>query len=523
MMMGIASASEIDGIIEESMPHNQVIHEDATVSEESTVDHQQDKADISMDEPATGNSDDMKEQEGDTETDTHSESDPEPATDIAAGVDTETDTYSDADASEEQLDLSCFDLSAVALSALSDGCAHDELYVYEDTSEWSYEIIDEDTHRLTYTILSRRLTCESCGKILQVVNVNKPVIKVEEHDWCSVHETPYRVKCIDCDAIKDFEKLCDHERTQMYEDGNLYCIDCGKVIVLNPEQTYCQHQNYSIYDAKKPYVECWYRSIDETQHLKITETYTFSGSDGFGICKDCGIWLGLTDGKIDAVGITDFGGEYDEAGHKTVVEEHSFVNGVCSACGQAENTCSHSATVTAENKEKNTSRVEMIEGDTEHHKVITTKHMDLFCADCGSLVAEGETVEEERMEAHTPYWGGACSVCGIGSSCQHANAVDRKYTGDSWTDYVWTGKGNQHYRIVYRVNKDCIYCYECERVGILNAQGTVSGNYVSPDFVRSEVTRNVENCYLVSNMGGEHCDYCFHYWSILRTHFYCSS
>lgn len=300
-----------------------------------------------------------------------------------------------------------FSAGTVALAMMqSSGCEHTNLWVDENSNESQYSSINDEKHLRTYTVKSRTLECVDCGKALQTIAVNETITVERRHVW-NIKSVGKKItiECSYCQKTKTISKPCSHNSFAMSEDGNLHCTQCSKQSVLNPEQTYCKHTNYTEYGTKaSPLVE--YQAYSKEQHVKHSETWVFSNGLGFATCDDCGIWLGLKNGKVNSVGITDFDAEDDKI--ESALEAHTFENGACKFCGEtAPKGCDHSAGNFRDEQDKSIAPKYDNITETTHCVQYSYKR---YCKDCGEYI---QNVLDEGVTpvAHDFSKGNTCA-CG---------------------------------------------------------------------------------------------------------------
>ena len=216
----------------------------------------------------------------------------------------------------------------------SRNCPHTCFAVWDeyDNCSFKYNSLGNTKHEYSYTITARTLWCSLCYDTLQVIDVHVEVTGEELHGWQNWETGAENIlRCDDCGAERRVEWPCSHKHLALAEDGNAYCSECGKVVVLNSEQYYCAHSDRTVYYPNVP--EIWYSQWDDDSHVKTTSYWIYEDFE-WGIdatCNDCGLWLVChVDGEIDYCGNTDrvAAGFLDD----TVMEEHSLSGGVC-VCG----------------------------------------------------------------------------------------------------------------------------------------------------------------------------------------------
>lgn len=214
-------------------------------------------------------------------------------------------------------------------------CEYDLILVNEFyDGDKEYVSINEEEHQESYTVVKREVYCCACGEALLTTTLNQPVVNVWEHDWSTYNwstdeEIPYQVTCMDCGYVRKFEKLCDHGRTSIWEDGNLYCTECEIKTVLNSRQTYCSHTSFTVYEKGDSARDTYYQ-FDEKIHLKYTLELIYDDDERYAECNACDMPLEVVNGRITGVGYTDF--NYDSIEYSDL-ETHTFENGICKFCG----------------------------------------------------------------------------------------------------------------------------------------------------------------------------------------------
>ena len=444
-------------------------------------------------------------------------------TEAAAGATAEPDEEpveaepSDEEAADEEpvdeMVPEGFDVSALMQARANSSCPHKNLYVYEDTTNEKVESLGEYEHRYSYLVLSRTLECSDCGMRIQTITVNKTEYETIRHHWSNWKDYGSKAYnefyCTGCGAYKKVKLPCNHNHLGEDECGNYYCMECDAVLIFFPQT--CSHKKYTIWEHNRTYADGYYRFSPE-QHLKHMITPRYTDRYRFAICDDCGEWLETLNGKVVSVGITDY--PFWDYSESSALEKHSFVNRVCTQCGQEEQSCKHGATRSVENTDKMTTVVSRVDGNK--HKLTETRYYDLYCTTCGAYVGEGDKLTTSREEAHKWNEKCVCTVCGYGEPCAHEYAAEIHYTvGQIHTDYKWTGKGNTHDVISYRIFAECYYCPMCNKVYIPAKGDTGAVNkqdFVSADFAMRETGRYTENCYMTNGWTQDYysCNYCGH-------------
>ena len=316
-----------------------------------------------------------------------------------------------------------FSADVVASAMLrSTGCAHDgELFISHSYTGTSSKIVDNKKHILSIGIAYYYLHCFKCDEIIQEIYRPSTIIIEEEHTWTWAHSyyqpigSIYDFECQACGAIATINPPCSHGKLVKGADLYLHCPDCD--VIAWPEieeRTECKHTHYTVDYPNTQQDEYLRWTVD--LHLKNTTATVYEEEDsntwGYDAkCNDCGRPILYKDGKINTL-YNNYGcGLAYHKNIKSVLEAHSFVNGVCEYCGeeQTEEICQHTETKRVENVDKRTSALKLF-SETEH-EVTTTKYYELHCVKCDAYISSDGSDTTTDNQPHDFGNGDTCA-CG---------------------------------------------------------------------------------------------------------------
>lgn len=189
------------------------------------------------------------------------------------------------------------------------------------------------------------------------------------------------------------------------------------------ERTECKHTHYTVDYPNTQQDEYLRWTVD--LHLKNTTATVYEEeSNAWGYdakCNDCGRPILYKDGKINTL-YNNYGcGLAYHKNIKSVLEAHSFVNGICEYCGeeQTEEICQHTETKRVENVDKRTTELKPW-SDTDH-KVTTTKYYELHCVKCDAYI-NGDGSDTTTDNQPHDFGNGDTCVCGyknVEEICEH--------------------------------------------------------------------------------------------------------
>ncbi len=311
--------------------------------------------------------------------------------------------------------------------------------------ECTYTKLDAEKHICTAVYKTKTLYCNDCKQTIQTISANKTIVEEEKHSWwwvgndfssLNVKGSIYDFYCENCGETITLEPPCSHESLVNSDSEGLHCQVCGKDFgpdVIDGPVNECKHTSYTIiYPGTE---ETWYYQWNADSHLKqTTVTYYANGtSDEWGYdakCNDCGADLIYDNGKIDDTIYSGRNGAMREP-IESVLEAHSFVDGVCEHCGekQTDETCQHTETKRVENTGKRTTELKSL-NETEH-EVTTTKYYELHCAACDAYISDDGTDTTTEKQPHDFGSGNTCA-CGYVKAeepCQHTETKRVENTG----------------------------------------------------------------------------------------------
>ena len=326
-----------------------------------------------------------------------------------------------------------FSADVVASAMLrSTGCAHDgELFISHSYTGTSSKIVDNKKHILSVGIAYYYLHCFKCDEIIQEIYRPSTIIIEEEHTWTWAHSyyqpigSIYDFECQACGATATINPPCSHGKLVKGADLYLHCPDCD--VIAWPEieeRTECKHTHYTVDYPNTQQDEYLRWTVD--LHLKNTTAtvYEEEESNAWGYdakCNDCGRPILYKDGKINTL-YNNYGcGLAYHKNIKSVLEAHSFVNGICEYCGeeQTEEICQHTETKRVENVDKRTTELKPW-SDTDH-KVTITKYYELHCVKCDAYISSDGSDTTTDNQPHDFGNGDTC-VCGyknVEEICEH--------------------------------------------------------------------------------------------------------
>lgn len=233
---------------------------------------------------------------------------------------------------------------------LDSDCPHTSVYVWnrEDPESYSYEMVDDQWHSVTYTITERNLGCDSCGEMLKVMDLNDVVTVEDVHSWDNTETDASNIlKCGGCGYQKTVDWPCEHRALQFTESMDLYCYECGAYVVVNHRFDHCSHKDYTVFynDVPSAVYECW----DDAVHLKTLRYYKYEDADWGvdAVCNDCGVSMVCnTDGSVQYWG--DSSMLYSDIISQSVFESHTYADGACTLCGEVQKNAPVEPVVSAE-------------------------------------------------------------------------------------------------------------------------------------------------------------------------------
>ena len=323
-----------------------------------------------------------------------------------------------------------------------DSCNHDgDTYTVMVRSDgYSYEKVDDTTHRVTYS--TEKVTrCLSCGMEMDR-EAGSPYTYTQNHYYidgdcaCGAHtdvgtggedgdpNTCNHQNCVDW-VVSDPESfhavsLGDgfHQITSK-EKYRTVCMDCGKVVNetdwIDVSRTEPHHITSGICDACKYKNECPHSKDSLAQRTVLLGTAVILSTNKTGhvmqrdsmietYCTKCGdiLWTEQSDVVKQE-------------------ESHVFVDGKCVECGYEIN-CSH-AHKSAQSGVMTTEDSKYTYVDEKTHKVDVCEGTWYTCLDCGESWFEESSGVKTITESHD-FSGGTC-FCGTENSCTHSGGIEK--------------------------------------------------------------------------------------------------
>ena len=356
-----------------------------------------------------------------------------------------------------------------------EACQHTSTEERTQTREETYEDCwhDASGHMVkVYTIT--QTVCTSCG---EVISESEPVMDyaTRDHtfndegvcsvcgqtycphtnaywsdgDWCGVTSSEvidktyhrimagslfYQKYCPDCDEIIDMKDEVvtgvDVVEKHILPPGGSACVVCGYVLT-------CEHPNASLINDEEWFVDS--TSEEPAVPVPVDEnTHRLSGCHGWELyCPDCELTLNW--------GFTE---------NDTAVSAHTFVDGVCSACGYAQ-PCQHTDTTTVMLSKPASDWWDSNHG-FQHFRTVEY-YQQVVCQDCEAVLSETLDHTDTEAEDHA-YEDGVCVKCGT-PYCPHTSstwgAFDREITEIEAVDQTYHKMSGVRYMV--------LWCDECGR------------------------------------------------------------
>ena len=361
-----------------------------------------------------------------------------------------SDDGTDTTTEKQSHDFSSGTTCACGYTKAQETCQHVDVEV-RYYPECTYTKLDAEKHICTAVYKTKTLYCNDCKQTIQTISANKTIVEEEKHSWwwvgndfssLNVKGSIYDFYCENCGETITLEPPCSHESLVNSDSEGLHCQVCGKDFgpdVIDGPVNECKHTSYTIiYPGVE---ETRYDQWNADSHLKKTMVSYYVDDDttwGYdATCNDCGADLIYENGKIDDTIYSGRSGVNDKS-IESVLEAHSYVDGVCEHCGekQTDETCPHTETKRVENTGKRTMELKSL-NETEH-EVTTTKYYELHCAACDAYISDDGTDSTTEKQSHD-FGSGTTCACGYTKAeetCQHTKTKRVESVGSRKTELI---------------------------------------------------------------------------------------
>lgn len=361
-------------------------------------------------------------------------------------------------------------------------CTHSEKVDESFEGGW-YEILDDEEYHAIIAQDVKKIVCASCNATLEYDEAEAEVAEKEAHEFNEYGQ------CTKCGAY--IEDICEHELPDESEmdnpekwstivDEDYVYIDeethrYFKQIEYTPFCVKCGAQIYEgciieyIEDEAQPHeaedCPCGAGSQGEDGHEHDFFVYTDAYPDGFANSK-CeaidaqrhkvtGAWININQ-RCHLCEYEEHSRTFDP--DYTLIENHSFEEGVCWYCGY-ENVCKHTnAEKRAEGYVERTTPVDTGNGT---HIAVYAGWAGYDCYDCGEYWTE-DIPSQMRELPHEFGEDGICTECGAewteaDEPCPHENVekVGDKY----YPEYVYSIDGLRHF--IDSGSDAIVHCLDC--------------------------------------------------------------